>query len=63
MINHDFIRDVMGERKKLLPMKYVRKVNFPHYQEISVKVLQLQIEDAQDLKEDHPVEPPSGPGC
>jgi hypothetical protein len=39
MVNHDFFRDVMAEKKRLLPVACVRSVNVPKYEDISVKVL------------------------
>ena len=37
MVNKDFIRDVLAERKKLMRLSAVKSVNVPHFDEISVK--------------------------
>ena len=37
MVNKDFIRDVLAERKKLMKLSAVKSVNVPHFDEISVK--------------------------
>ena len=37
MINKDFIKQVLTEKKQLLPLDKVKHVNVPHYDELSVK--------------------------
>ena len=36
MVNKDFIRELLTEEKKLMPMKDLKQVNDPNYDEISV---------------------------
>ena len=36
MVNKDFIRELLTEEKKLMPMKDLKQVNAPNYDEISV---------------------------
>ena len=37
MVNKDFLKGVLTDKKKLLPLSKVRHVNVPHYEELSVK--------------------------
>ena len=37
MMNRDFIKAVLGGRKKLMPLKDVKKVTVPKYEELSVE--------------------------
>ena len=37
MLNKDFIKGVLTEKKKLLSLSEVKHVNVPHYEELSVK--------------------------
>ena len=37
MINKDFLKGVLTDKKKLLPLSKVKHVNVPHYEELSVK--------------------------
>ena len=37
MINKDFLKQVLTEEKKLLPLNQVKYVNVPRYDELSVK--------------------------
>ena len=39
MINKDFLKLVLTEKKKLLLLSEVKHVNVPHYEELSVKKL------------------------
>ena len=39
MINKDFLKQVFDGQKRLLGMNEVRRVNVPHYDELSVKNL------------------------
>ena len=51
MVNKDFIRDVLAERKKLMKLSEVKSVNVPHFDEISVKsVFPLFKEDPKIMK-------------
>lgn len=37
MINKDFLKQVLTDQKKLLPLSEIKHVNVPHYEELSVK--------------------------
>ena len=37
MFNKDFLKQVLAEEKMLMPIREVRFVNVPHYDEVSVK--------------------------
>jgi hypothetical protein len=37
MVNKDFLKLVLAEEKKLLPLNAVKYVTVPHYDELSVK--------------------------
>ena len=37
MVNKDFLKQVLIEQKKLLPLSQVKHINVPHYEELSVK--------------------------
>jgi len=51
MVNKDFIRDVLAERKKLMKLSAVKSVNVPHFDEISVKsVFPLFKDDPEIMK-------------
>ena len=39
MVNKDFIRELLTEQKKLMPLKQIKQVNAPNYDEISVSNL------------------------
>jgi hypothetical protein len=39
MVNKDFLKQVLAEEKELLPIKDVRFVNVPMYDELAVKRL------------------------
>ena len=51
MINHDFMRDVLAERKFLIKLADVRYVNVPHFDELSVKnIFPIFKDDVQVMK-------------
>ena len=37
MVNKDFLKQVLSEKKQLLKLNEVKYVNVPHYDELSVK--------------------------
>ena len=37
MVNKDFLKQVLADKKKLLHLSEVKHVNVPHYDELSVK--------------------------
>ena len=39
MFNKDFLKLVLADEKKLMPINEVRFINVPHYDEVSVKRL------------------------
>ena len=48
MINKDFLKEVFEEKKSLTPLAMVKRVNVPHYDELSVtKIFPLLKEDAE----------------
>lgn len=48
MINKDFLKEVFEEKKSLMPLAMVKRVNVPHYDELSVtKIFPLLKEDAE----------------
>lgn len=51
MINHDFMRDVLAERKFLIKIADVKYVNVPHFDELSVKSIYPMFQaDAEVMK-------------
>jgi hypothetical protein len=48
MINKDFLREVLKDEKKLMPLNMVKRVNVPKYDELSVtKIFPLLKEDVE----------------
>ena len=51
MVNKDFLKQVLADEKKLLPISGCRFINVPKYDELSVKnILPLFVEDAEMMK-------------
>ena len=51
MINKDFLKEVFEEKKSLMPLAMVKRVNVPHYDELSVtKIFPLLKEDAEFMQ-------------
>ena len=50
MINKDFLREVLQDSKKLIPLESVRWVEVPKYDELSVKSIMAQFDSDDQLK-------------
>ena len=48
MINHDFLKAILAGKKKLMPLKDVKWVQVPKFEELSVEaIMKLMINDEQ----------------
>jgi hypothetical protein len=60
MINKDFLKDVLAEKKRLIPLKDVIFVNVPKYDELSVKNVWPMIQQDKELMTFFPEKLPKG---
>ena len=60
MFNKDFLKQVLAEEKELMPIKDVRFINVPHYDEISVKSLWPEMQGAIGFNKYFPDKLPKG---
>ena len=49
MMNKDFLKDILADRKKLLAMKEVSFINVPKYDELSVKNIWPMIQSDPEI--------------
>ena len=49
MMNKDFLKDILADRKKLLTMKEVNFINVPKYDELSVKNIWPMIQNDPEV--------------
>ncbi len=60
MINKDFLKQVLAEEKELLPIKDVRFINVPMYDELAVKRLWPEMQNSRDFMKYFPDKMPKG---
>ena len=60
MMNKDFLKDVLAEKKRLIPLKDVIFVNVPKYDELSVKNVWPMIQQDKELMAFFPDKMPKG---
>ena len=60
MVNKDFLKQILAEEKELLPIKDVRFINVPMYDELSVKRLWPEMKNSPDFMKYFPDKLPKG---
>ena len=60
MINKDFLKQVLGEEKELIPISDIRFINVPMYDELSVKRLWPEMQGSRDFMKFFPDKLPKG---
>ena len=60
MMNKDFLKDVLADKKRLIPLKDVIFVNVPKYDELSVKTVYPLIQKDKELMAFFPDKLPKG---
>ena len=59
-MNKDFLKEVFTEEKKLLPLNAVKRVNVPHYDELSVIHFWPAMKEDEEFKKYFPSKLPKG---
>ncbi len=60
MVNKDYIRQILTEEKAFLPLKSVKHVNMPMYDELAVKNMWPHCQDIPDIMRHFPDKLPKG---
>lgn len=62
MVNKDFLKQVLGDEKKLLPIAECRFINVPKYDELSVKGIYPLFQEDAEMMQYFPDAYPTGKG-